>query len=171
MMRTLVVLALGLAPQERPEADYYVAPGGDDAGPGTFERPFATLQRARDAVRTRRSGKPVTVYVRGGTYLLERTLVFGPEDSGTPEAPIVLAAYPGERPVLSGGLRLSGWRRGEINGRAVWTAEAPETLQLFVDGRRRPRARLPKEGFYTIAEVLDAGRGIDAGARRFRFAP
>lgn len=171
MMRTLVVLALGLAPQERPEADYYVAPGGDDAGPGTFERPFATLERARDAVRTRRSGKPVTVYVRGGTYLLERTLVFGPEDSGTPEAPIVVAAYPGERPVLSGGLRLSGWRRGEINGRAVWTAEAPETLQLFVDGRRRPRARLPKEGFYTIAEVLDAGRGIDAGARRFRFAP
>jgi hypothetical protein len=171
MMIALVALALGLTPQERPEADYYVAPRGDDAGPGTFERPFATLERALEAARARRTGRPIAVCVRGGTYLLEKTLAFGPEHSGTAESPFVVAAYPGEKPVLSGGLRLSGWRRGEANGRPVWTAESPETRQLFVRGRRRPRARLPKEGFYTIAEVLDAGGRIEAGARRFRFAP
>jgi hypothetical protein len=171
MMRVLLAFALLAVPQDRPEAEYYVAPGGDDRGPGTFERPFATLERARDAARARRTGKPVTVCVRGGTYILEKPLLFGPEDSGTAEAPVVFAAYPGEKPVLSGGIRLSGWRRGEVHGRPAWTAESPETRQLFVRGRRRPRARLPKEGVYTIAEVLDAGRGIDAGARRFRFAP
>ena len=35
-------------------ADFYVAPNGDDTGPGTLAKPFASLQRARDAVRKAR---------------------------------------------------------------------------------------------------------------------
>jgi hypothetical protein len=32
---------------------YYVSPAGDDQNPGTQRKPFATLQRAQQAVRKR----------------------------------------------------------------------------------------------------------------------
>src|SRR5437868_14834487 len=84
-------------------ADFVVATTGSDDNPGTAAKPFATLARARDAVRKLNSGGPakatVTVLVRGGTYVLKETLVFGPEDSGTPERRVVYAASPGEKPV------------------------------------------------------------------------
>jgi tetratricopeptide (TPR) repeat protein len=40
-----------LPPQPAPAVEFYVAPDGDDTNPGTWQRPFATLQRARDAIR------------------------------------------------------------------------------------------------------------------------
>src|SRR5262249_28748368 len=88
----------------------------------------------------------VTVLVRGGTYVLEETLVFGPDDSGTAEHPVVYAAYPGERPILSSGWPITGWKRGE--GKR-WLTQAPRRkgdwrfTQLFVNGKRQIRARLP----------------------------
>lgn len=48
------------------EASFFVAVDGDDRNPGTVEEPFATLTRARDAVRERRKEKPeqgVTVLI------------------------------------------------------------------------------------------------------------
>ena len=47
--------------------DYYVATDGDDANPGTIEKPFATLEKARDAIRQQRS-EGATVILRGGKY-------------------------------------------------------------------------------------------------------
>ena len=54
--------------------------------------------------------------MRGGKYFLNETLVFTSADSGTQESPIVYAAYPGEKPILSGGRKISGWQpyRGKI---------------------------------------------------------
>jgi hypothetical protein len=99
------------------EADFVVATTGSDENPGTAAKPFATLARARDAVRKLKAGGPpkatVTVLVRGGTYALKETLDFGPEDSGTRQRHIVYAAYPDEKPVLSGGREITGWKRGE----------------------------------------------------------
>jgi hypothetical protein len=96
---------------------FYVAPNGNDAWSGgrptpnraRSDGPFATLQRARDAIRRlSRRDRPVTVRIRRGTYFLARPLVFTPEDSGTPAAPITFAAYPGEKVVVSGGRRITG---------------------------------------------------------------
>src|SRR5262249_14280404 len=114
-------------------------------------RPFATLARAREAVRKRKAGGPpnatMTVLVRGGTYVLKDALVFGPEDSGTPEQRIVYAAHPGEKPVLSGGPENTRWKQGPGK---CWVAEVPAArggawrfTQLFVNGKRQTRARLP----------------------------
>jgi len=65
---------------------FYVAPDGADANAGTRAMPFATLERARDAIRElkKQRGLPkggARVYVRGGEYLLARTFELGPEDS------------------------------------------------------------------------------------------
>ncbi|MFH0983714.1 MAG: right-handed parallel beta-helix repeat-containing protein [Planctomycetota bacterium] len=152
----LVVLA-NLAGGAEMTGDFYVAPDGNDASPGTKDKPFATLERARDAVRTLKKDKPITVFVRGGTYYLKQPLLFGPEDSGTEKFSITYAAAPGEKPVLSGGRRITGWKKGENN---LWTVELPEVKagkwyfrQLFVNGRRAVRARSPNDGFFRVVKA------------------
>ena len=118
-MRYIVVLAaacsLASAEEKAPVADFYVAPSGSDEQPGTLEKPFATLTQAKDAVRRRIAAGPqadLTVLIRQGTYELAEPLVFTSEDSGTGEHAITYAAYPGENVVVSGGRRITAWKRG-----------------------------------------------------------
>ena len=140
-------------------ATFHVAPSGNDQNGGTQRKPFATLQRAQRAVRElKQSGKldgPVTVYFHGGTYWLQEPVVFGPEDSGTASAPITYAAAPGERPVLSGGRPITGWRKFDDK---LWAADLPDVKaghwrfnQLYFGGEPRTRARIPNEGFLRVA--------------------
>jgi hypothetical protein len=75
------------------QANYYVAPDGNDNGPGTITQPFATISRAIQAVS---AGE--LVYVRAGIYKEVVTI----DKSGTNSAPIKVFAYPGEVPVISG---------------------------------------------------------------------
>lgn len=135
---------------EANNADFYVAPNGNDSNPGTAAAPFATLSRARDAVRKKVSGGltgDVLVLIHGGTYQQTETLTFGPEDSGTRKYSITYAAGPGGKVVLSGGKRITGWKKGPS---AIWTTEIPEVKagqwyfrQLFINGKRAIRARTP----------------------------
>ncbi len=144
-------------------ADFYVSPEGDDEWSGTLEAPdaqktdgpFATLGRAQEAIRIAQAatsqGEPRTVYMREGTYRLNQPVLFGPENSGSPEAPITIAAQPGETVVVSGGSPIAGWEKSEGD---LWEAEIPEVSagdwyfhQLWVNGERRTRARTPNEGY------------------------
>ncbi len=81
----------------------YVAPEGNDANPGTLENPVKTLERARNIVREGNTDKlPVTVYLRGGEYILSKTFELTGEDGGTKEAPVVYRAYEDEEVIISG---------------------------------------------------------------------
>jgi hypothetical protein len=94
---------------------FHVSPTGDDDNPGTAERPFQSLERARDAVRERRGTEPlpaggVAVVLHGGVYpRTSQSFTLGAEDSGTAEAPVVYRAAPGERPILRAGRSLTGF--------------------------------------------------------------
>jgi hypothetical protein len=148
----------------------YVAPNGSDAWTGRVaapnaagtDGPLASILGARDMIRTLRAGGAaeggVTVLVRGGTYRMAAPLVLEPRDSGEAGAPVVYGAYPGEKPVLSGGEVIGGWERGEGG---VWRAQVPgrEFQQLFVNGQRRTRARTPNEGYFHI--VAQAPPAVD----------
>lgn len=131
-MRTIVLLLLSAsvcypqAPraQTQPRAAFYVAVDGDDAWSGSLsapnemrtDGPFKTLGRARDAIRQPRE-KPqsdLTVMVRGGTHFLPDTLVLTSEDSGARQRPVCYLAYPGEKPVLSGGRPITDWKRVDM---------------------------------------------------------
>ncbi len=94
----------------------HVATGGDDAGPGTEEAPFATIERARDEVAER---------------LLDGAV------SGAADTPVVFAAAPGERVVLSGGVPVTGWQREGDSG-DLWAASTP-TGEMFRTLRVRDR--------------------------------
>ncbi len=104
-----VFFALLLVAGPPVQADFVVATTGSDENPGTAAKPFATLARARDAVRKLNAGglphRAVTVLVRGGTCFLKETLVFGPEDSGGQQRRTVYAAYPDGTPTFSGDYR------------------------------------------------------------------
>ncbi|WDQ16460.1 right-handed parallel beta-helix repeat-containing protein [Rhodopirellula sp. P2] len=113
-------MAAGNGSAAEPVADFYVSTEGRDDWSGTLptpndsrtDGPFAALPRARDAVRD--SGKnragDVLVLVRGGTYRLTETVVFGLQDSGVPGSTVTYAAYPDETPVLSSGRETKGWK-------------------------------------------------------------
>ena len=78
--------------------EFFVAPDGDDANPGTEQKPFASLERARDAVRaidSREGG--VTVWLRGGIYERSQTFELSEPGSGTPGAPMSTAPAPVRR--------------------------------------------------------------------------
>ncbi len=86
-------------------AEFFVAPAGRDSDPGTLEQPFATIQRAQEAV-----APGDTVFLRGGTYHLQEAqiaqrkgiyaYITSLDKSGTPEKPITYRAYRDEKPVF-----------------------------------------------------------------------
>lgn len=141
----------------------HVSPQGNDAWSGRFpaprdgDGPVATLPRAQQLVREARANAPgpVTVLLRAGVYRLAEPLLFTPLDSGTPEAPVTWAAYRDERPVVSGGRELTGWRE---TGDGLWALDIPEVRegkwffwQLFQGEERLRRCRIPNEGYLRSA--------------------
>jgi hypothetical protein len=136
-----------------PAAEFHVAVTGDDRNAGTAAAPFATIERAQQAVRQRATGEPATVWLHGGVYRLARSLQFTSADSGTPAAPVVYAAVAGETVEISGARELAlTWTPA---GAGRWEAKIPAGLdfdQLFADGGKMIRARYPNhdpgEGFF-----------------------
>lgn len=193
-MLGLLAPALGIfaaagpaAAQQGDVADVFVSPQGKDEWSGTLpspsgtDGPVATIGRAAEIIRGKkyaanRKPGPLTVSIRNGTYQLDEPLIFGPADAGAPQAPIVYRAYPGEKPLISAGLRLKGW---SVSPQGRWTVQLPDVLakgwnftQLYVDGVRRSRPHLPKTGYYRIEREVapsDAVRG--QGFDRFGFKP
>lgn len=105
------IIPVRLMAAEVKHVEYYVAPQGKDSWAGTQQRPFATLDGARNAIRAlKKRGKlpqgGVTVWVRDGIYPLSSTFALTAEDSGTPEARITYRAFPGEQARIIGGQRI-----------------------------------------------------------------
>lgn len=93
---------------------FFVSPTGDDRGAGTIDRPLATLEGARDAIRQARHKGALppggaTVFVRGGTYSLSKTFSLTERDSGAEGAPVVYRPYQKEKVHLVGGWPVTGF--------------------------------------------------------------
>jgi hypothetical protein len=161
--------------------------------------PFATIERARDSVRRLKiKGElrhAVRVCLRGGVYELRSPLVFTPEDSGSPslmgewndvkgpEREVTYAAYRRETPILSGGHRITDWKETTVHDRRAWVAHLPEVArgrwyftQLWVNGRRAIRPRLPRQGYFRVEKLLgevhwkgSIHKALFTGQDRFRF--
>ena len=127
-----------------PITEYYVSPSGKDTWTGTLpdpnatgtDGPFATLQRARDAMRT---GPAKTTFVRGGDYRVTATLALTGLDNGT-----AYYAYPGEAPVIHGSAVQSVTALG--NGKFAIAQTATTGLDFFVNGERQRVSQYPDYG-------------------------
>ncbi len=145
----------------------YVSPQGNDSWSGRLsapnrqrtDGPFATLERARDAIRQmKREGKlpkgGVTVHLRGGTYSLNQTFTLSAEDSGTVESPIVYSAYRNEKVRLVGGRAVGDGRR--VTDPAILEKLPPEV---------REKARcydLRAQGIRDFGQMRRRGFGLSA---------
>jgi len=150
---------------------YYVSPSGNDNWSGKLaspnsdqtDGPFATIVRARDAIREMKSvsglSSPVNVVIRDGTYYLGNTIDFTDKDSGTASAPITYIGS-GDKTTISGGEKISGqWTKcsntdpncNGLNSSAksdiYYINVGDKTFNsLFVNDNRAIRARTPNIG-------------------------
>lgn len=120
----------------------YVSTAGSDGNSGSKDKPFLTLHKARDVVRSF-NGK-VMVYIRQGVYYLSEPLIFTAADSRTKGSETTYKAYPGEQVTLSGGLPLKlKWKDHKNGIKKASVKHAPLFDQLFVNGLRQRMARYP----------------------------
>ena len=150
----------------------YLSPSGNDANPGSADKPVATLTAARDRVREYRKNnkvsQPLEIIPQAGEYFMFQPLVFTGEDSGTEDYPLILKAEDGTKVVFRGGVELRGVE--EVNEQ-LWRIFVPQVAwydsyfdQLYVNGRRAVRARTPSKGLYSVKKaaetVLIKGKGL-----------
>jgi parallel beta-helix repeat protein len=133
----------------------YVAPDGHDAWSGRGEKrdgtngPKATIVAAMQATRVARRLEPIErleIRLRGGRHQLKEAITITPAESN-----LTIAAYANERPIVSGGVPLTGWRKVSDNPPRWQTKVADGHFRsLFINGQRKQRARTPNEGFYRV---------------------
>lgn len=172
-------------------ADVYVSTAGDDSHSGAKDQPVRTLRQARELVRRQikqagSSRVPITVWIAGGTYHVERSFELSGEDSGVKDATVSYRAEPGAEVRLSGGRqipaevfkpvqdaavvnRLDGAARGHVLqadlkalGIADFGGIVPDGKrgELFFNDQPLMLARWPNRGFVKIVEVT-GGQPVD----------
>eukprot|EP01045_Picozoa_sp_COSAG04_P028989 COSAG04_NODE_4647_length_1972_cov_1.580886_2_plen_278_part_01 len=151
----------------------YVGPAGDDqAGSGSRASPFASIERALDAVDAAASA---SIMLLNGSYNIDRTVVVADRKN------LRIAAVDPGGAVISGGIRAKGWKKSP--NAMTWEAPLgaalrsfgtyPRFRQLFVNGRRANRTRhtLAKGAVLRTATAADLNgtKGFAAGdAAAFR---
>ena len=168
----------------------YVAPDGNDAWPGKTpapndaktDGPFATLERARDAIRALKQAGTlpkggVEVVVRGGPYALAKPFELIAGDSGADGAPIVYTANTGEEVRLSGGKQVTGFKpvtdpavldrldqaargnvlQADVKALGITDFGPPNGggMELFLADKPMTLARWPNEGFVQIVDIVE----------------
>jgi len=135
----------------------YVSPEGNDKASGSSPKEaFATLQRARDAIREMKKTKAlpeggVTVWLCPGRYYLDKGFELTAEDSGTAEAPIVYRAMPGKQVSIIGGRQVSGWEK--VQNQAILDSLDPAAReQIF-------QTDLKAEGIDDFGQLKSRGFG------------
>ncbi|MBQ9813076.1 MAG: right-handed parallel beta-helix repeat-containing protein [Thermoguttaceae bacterium] len=169
---------------------FYVAPDGNDAWSGGSaeasgsDGPFATLERARDAVREFKktlnadaSGE-IVVSVASGAYVLDRPFELTDDDSGTASVTVRWESNVDSPASLVGGRYLTGAKKlddasilarlkedvrdkilvFDLDANGVSELGTPEKgPELFFRGESTRLARYPNEGFINVAELVHDG--------------
>jgi len=147
-MGKIILLLLLTAFLQSDAKDIYVAVNGNDSNPGTAAQPVATLQmalrKARELRRTHDIDGAVHIILKGGTYFLSEPVFIRPEDAGTVDSPTLIEAAEGEKPVLSGGMLIRGWK--PLKSSKIWFTDAPGYFrQLWVNNRKAVKAQTPMQ--------------------------
>ena len=174
------------------QLELHVSPSGSDTAQGNADHPLLTVAAARDRLRHLKPQAGATVWLHSGAYNLDAPLELGPEDSGTAAHPIVFRAVPGPEPLLTTAHRISPAQLRLITNPATLARIAPDLhgkiveidlanlglkhverypdrfddnggiVDLFLNDRRMPLARYPKQGYMQMKRVLINGGGMEA---------
>ncbi|WP_159473626.1 right-handed parallel beta-helix repeat-containing protein [Dyadobacter sp. 3J3] len=166
--------------------NFFVSLEGNDTYPGTKEKPFGTIAKARDAAR-KLSGKsePTIIYLRGGTYVFKNTLEFGVGDKN-----IVLIPFQNEPVIFSGGISINPSKvkrldqtayatefvenarkkigvlnlrelnitdYGQLHSVGFSRPYLPSWMELFINDKPGQLARWPNDSTVAMGQVIDKG--------------
>jgi hypothetical protein len=134
------------AAQTRAPLAVYASPEGTGTS-CTIDAPCG-ITAARSAVERLDANMTTDIDVNlfGGTYHVPGGLQLGPADSGSNGHDVVWQAVPGQHPVISGAVRVSGFTEYD-KSQGIWRAPVSATAaksggqQLFVDGQRAQLAQ------------------------------
>lgn len=130
---------------EPPAAEFFVSPTGNDLHAGTSAAPFATLDRARLAVRSVNATMGADIHVRlaPGDYPVSSPVVFGSADSGFNGHDVIYRADgPPGSARLVGGQAVTEWQHWQ-GGIFYADLGVPAFHTLYENGRRARKARFP----------------------------
>lgn len=140
------------------EEHLYVHPDmGTDASTGSQIAPLQTITEALLRIYTMPEDvTTVTIWLREGTYFFEEPLNiamdFGRE--------VIIRAYPGETPVLTGARELNGWVETESFQQRIWSVQvdASAIRTLYGAEGAKQNARWPKTGTLTVSRSLETSQ-------------
>ncbi len=115
-------------------------------------------------------GRDILVLIRGGYYSLDKPMLFGSDDGGErveTDLPtgafefnklkdyfVTYAAYPGEVPIISGGMEIINWQREKEKW--VTDIKGMEIKKLLANGKAQTLARTPNNGYFTPTEIPES---------------
>jgi len=159
----------------------YVAVDGNDSWSGQANKPFATIERARDEIRKiKKSGNipegEIIIEIKGGTYYRDQAFVLNSEDSGSEKSPIIYQASKGEEVRFVGGKQVKDFSK--VTDKDVLDRLDPEVrdkiyqadlkaigiedfgnvngggIELFYNDKPMTLARYPNDGFIKIVGLV-----------------
>ena len=146
-------------------ADFFVSPAGNDNNPGTREKPFVSIERAKKAAEVSFRQIPnedCTIWLDDGKYNISKPVFFNSENFKNQTGTLLFKALSGKKPIISGGIEISEWQKISAG---LWKAKLPQTFkkekpprELFVENRRAVRARYPNEEYLRVNKVGDDRR-------------
>ena len=146
MMKAIGGLAFAaLAAASAAAAEFHVSPDGDDRNDGSAAKPVKTLQRALDLTRKIEREEDKDIVMRDGFYPFEKPVIFRADDYD-----VTVRAEHRRKAVLSGAVKLTGWKKDDLNDRFL-VAELPfepvedVNYMLTCGGEDRPVAVYPEK--------------------------
>ena len=140
----------------------HVNPDAVMNGTGDVQRPFNTLQQARNALRNirkeKKAQKRIEIVLHGGDYILRKSFRLEAVDSGTNVCPVVYRAAEGESPRLVGGIILHKPETHRITDKEILNrlpAGVSEHVRMI---------RLPENTATLLAGPVHRGMGIPVNA-------
>jgi hypothetical protein len=109
LLTGFILLFSSACRQEKQSFNIYLSPTGNDNNDGSKNKPFATLERARNAIREHKASTPdsliknINVYLGDGVYEFDQTFRLKKEDAGSRNSKIVYKAIEEGKAVFSGG--------------------------------------------------------------------
>lgn len=137
----------------------HVSKKGSDENPGTAERPVATLDKARDLLRTfkRNQANPtqdLSVIVHNGSYDLQQSLILDQQDGGWKDHPVVWSAAKGETVSITGGKTIEGKKFKPVTDKKILDRIPKEARKKIVS------IDLHKEGIHQYGEHRQYGHSL-----------
>jgi hypothetical protein len=155
LLLLLIFAAISRIPAYSADTTLYVSPEGRGSGrrlaPASLEKAVDWLPRLKKII----GEGAINIVLEEGTYELNKTIYITSANGGTKNIKIVFTADVNAHPVISGGREIL------LTGQDVLSANISPLLKdgspqdIYVNGNRAVRARIPDFGFLTFTKVSE----------------